>query len=100
VLDAHTGQVLFEANNGASFAPTTVAGDLTFNCPALRSGVDVRDATSGALLTSLGLTTPCWSGVATVGNAIVFGLGASYSGSGSGIAVYTPNGAAPGAPAH
>jgi outer membrane protein assembly factor BamB len=95
VLDAHSGNVLFEANGGASFAPTTVAGAMTFNCPALHPAVDARDATSGTLLATLPLTTPCWSGIATVGNALIFGVGASFSNAGNGIAVYTPNGAPP-----
>jgi outer membrane protein assembly factor BamB len=100
ILDARSGNVLSEANAGASFAPTTIAGSMTFNCPALRPTVDVRDATSGTLLTTLPQTTPCWSGIATVGNALVFGLGTSFSRAGNGIAVYTPDGAAPQTPSH
>ena len=44
-FDAATGAVVWQANHGSSFAPTTVAGGLTFNGPALGGAVlDVRDA--------------------------------------------------------
>lgn len=94
-FDAATGRVLWEESGAASFAPTTIAGGLSFNGPALRSTLQVRDATSGALITELALPGPSWSGVATVGDAIVFGTGTSYQASPDGILAYTPDGRSP-----
>jgi hypothetical protein len=37
----------------------------------------------------------CWSGIATVGDALVFGLGTTADDSPSGIEVLTPGGAPP-----
>jgi len=94
-LDARTGAVEYEASGGASFGPTTVARDMTFNCPALQPNVNIRDARTGTLLRRLDLPVPCWSGIATVGDALVLGTGASYNDVGSGVSVFTPGGAPP-----
>jgi outer membrane protein assembly factor BamB len=94
-FDARTGAVSYAGTGGASFAPTTVAGGMTFNCPALRPDADVRDASTGQRIASVALPAPCWSGIATVGNALVLGTGASFSGAGSGIMALTPGGAPP-----
>lgn len=98
-LDARTGAVLWQANGAPSFAPTTVAGTLTFNGLALRSVVQVRDSRSGRLVRELPLAAPCWSGIATAGDALVLGTGASHVGSPDGIVVFTPDGAPPTVPA-
>ena len=95
-LDAATGQVRWEASGAASFAPTTVAGGLLFNGLALHPDLEVRDTATGRLLTDLSLPAPCWSGVATVGDAIVFGTGASEYGSPDGVYAFTPGGGPPG----
>jgi outer membrane protein assembly factor BamB len=95
VFDARTGSVTRQATGAPSFAPTTIAGNLTFNGLALRDTVQVRDAGTGRLVTELTTPAPCWSGIATAGNAIVFGTGASHVGSPDGILAYTPNGTAP-----
>jgi polyvinyl alcohol dehydrogenase (cytochrome) len=97
-FDASTGAVVWQASNAASFAPTTVAGGMTFNGLALAKEVDVRDAHTGALLTKLPVAAFPWSGIATVGNAVVFGTGASEQGSPDGIEVFTPRGATPQVP--
>ena len=97
-FDATTGRVIWEQRGAASFAPTTVAGGLTFNGPALRATVQVRDLASGALVIELALPGPSWSGIATVGDAIVFGTGTSYQASPDGVLAYTPGGAPPDAP--
>lgn len=94
-IDAHSGRVAYEDNGAPSFAPTTVAGGMTFNCPALQSNVDIRDATTGRVVQQLPLPVPCWSGIATVGDALVLGTGASYDDVGSGIIAFTPGGGAP-----
>jgi polyvinyl alcohol dehydrogenase (cytochrome) len=93
-FNAATGAITYQNNGGASFAPTTIANGMTFNCLALASTLNVRNATTGNLLRALPLDQPCWSGVATISNALVFGTGASFSPSG-GIAAYTPNGIPP-----
>jgi outer membrane protein assembly factor BamB len=94
-FDAHTGAVRWQASGASSFAATTVAGGMTFNGLALATTVEVRDAATGHLLHSIDLPAPCWSGVATVGDAIVFGTGASQTGSPDGIYAYTPSGTPP-----
>ena len=69
---------------------------MTFNGPALRGNVlQVRDTATGALLDTVALPGPVWSGVATVGDALVTGIGSSYVAHPAGIAVITPGGARP-----
>jgi polyvinyl alcohol dehydrogenase (cytochrome) len=95
-FNATTGAVSWQEDNASSFAPTTVAGGMTFNGPALNGSVlQVRDAASGALLDTVSLPGPIWSGVATVGNAIVTGIGSSYTAQPAGIAAVTPGGIRP-----
>jgi polyvinyl alcohol dehydrogenase (cytochrome) len=94
-LSASRGAVLWQATGAPSFAPTTVAGGMTFNGLALSDAVQVRDAATGRVLTSVTLPAPCWSGIATVGDAVVFGTGASEIGAPDGIYALTPGGAAP-----
>jgi polyvinyl alcohol dehydrogenase (cytochrome) len=97
-FDGATGQVAWQQTNGASFSPTTVAGGMTFNSLALTPVVDVRDNATGELVTQLPLAIPSWSGIATVGNAVVVGTGTSFAGTPAGIAVFTPNGVRPSVP--
>ncbi len=95
-FDARTGAVLWQASGAASFNATTVAGVLTFNGPALAAkSVDVRDAATGRLIVRVGLPQSNWSGVATVGNALVLGLGSTFDPRVSGIEVLTPGGVPP-----
>jgi hypothetical protein len=94
-FDAHTGKVAWQADQSAAFGPTTVAGELTFHGVALRDVLQIRRADTGDLVGELPLEAPCWSGVATVQNAIVFGTGASQQGAPDGILAYTPGGVRP-----
>ncbi len=95
-FDAATGAVVWQANHGSSFAPTTVAGGLTFNGPALGGAVlDVRDTRTGHLVDQVGLPGANWSGTATVGDALVMGIGNSYTATPAGVAVVTPGGRPP-----
>ncbi|HEV3450678.1 MAG TPA: PQQ-binding-like beta-propeller repeat protein [Acidimicrobiia bacterium] len=94
-FDAATGRVRWQASGAASFGPTTIAGGLTFNGSALRDVVQVRAAASGQLLSELALPAPCWSGIATVGDALVLGTGASHVGAPDGVFAFTPGGTAP-----
>ncbi len=95
-FDAATGAVAWQADHGASFSPTTVAGTLTFNGPALGGAVlDVRDARSGNLIDQVGLPGANWSGTASVGDALVLGVGDSYTAEPSGVVVITPGGRPP-----
>ena len=94
-FDAKTGAVLWQDDNSASFSPTTVAAGMTFT-PLADSGViDVRDTSNGDLVYAIALQQTCWSGVATVGDALVLGTGSSYQGTGDGVEVLTPGGAPP-----
>jgi len=95
-FDAATGAVTWQANTTASFAPTTVAGGMTFNGLALvKPAIQVREAGTGHLLREVTLPQPNWSGIATVGDALVFGLGTTYSPKPAGIEVLTPGGKPP-----
>ncbi len=95
-FDATTGAIAWQADTAASFAPTTVAGGMTFNGPAIVGNILlVRDAATGALVTTVKVPGPIWSGVATVGDAVVTGIGSSYSAHPAGIAAITPGGAPP-----
>jgi LPXTG-motif cell wall-anchored protein len=94
-FDAHTGAVLWQEQASASFASTTVADAMTLNCLALHPDVDIRAATTGTLVAQLHLRTPCWSGIATTNNALIFGTGSSPTATGNGIAAYTPGGVPP-----
>lgn len=94
-FDAATGKVLWQADSGQSFSPTTIAGGLTFDGTALTDQVDVRRESNGALVDSIKVPAPTWSGVATVGDAVVFGTGASQQGSPDGVYAYTPGGKPP-----
>ncbi|MGD0311775.1 MAG: PQQ-binding-like beta-propeller repeat protein [Acidimicrobiales bacterium] len=93
---ATSGAVAWQVDDSPSFAPTTVAGGMTFNGPALDANVlEVRDASNGKLLDSVGVPGPIWSGVATVGDALITGVGSSYAAQPAGVAVVTPGGAPP-----
>ncbi len=95
-FDAATGAVIWQSLKAASFAPTTVAGGMTFNGPALGGAVlYVRDAAPGFLIDQVGLPGANWSGVATVGDAVVMGIGNSYSAKPAGVVVVTPGGRPP-----
>ena len=92
---ASTGAVAWQASGAASFGPTTVAGSMTFNCPAFGDVVQVRAAATGSLIDQAALPNICWSGIATVGDALVVGTGSSTSGSPDGIVMLTPGGRRP-----
>ena len=95
-LDAAIGAIEWQDDGFASFSPTTVAGGMTFNGPALAAAaVEIRDAATGRLVTQIGLPQANWSGIATVGDALVLGLGSTYDPSSSGIEVLTPGGDPP-----
>jgi polyvinyl alcohol dehydrogenase (cytochrome) len=97
-FDAATGAIAYEVSNAASFAPTTVAGGMTFNGVAFDARIDVRDASSGSLITSVPLDVPSWGGIAVVGDALVLGTGTAPQGAPDGVVVFTPNGAPPQVP--
>jgi polyvinyl alcohol dehydrogenase (cytochrome) len=95
-FDASTGAVAWQADNAASFAPTTVAGGMTFNGPALDGSIlQVRDASTGQLIDTVTVPGAIWSGVATVGDALVTGIGSSYVAQPAGVAAITPGGTPP-----
>ena len=98
-FDAKTGAVAWQAEHAGSFAPTTVAGGMTFNGPGLGApALDVRLASTGQLIDQAALPQANWSGAATVGNAVVLGVGSTYNASPAGIVVLTPGGKRPALP--
>jgi polyvinyl alcohol dehydrogenase (cytochrome) len=95
-FDARSGAVLWQAREVSSFAPTTVASGMTFNGLGLAAAaIQVRDAATGHLIAQVKLPQSNWSGIATVGDALVLGLGDTYSPEHTGIEVLTPGGVAP-----
>jgi outer membrane protein assembly factor BamB len=99
-FDARTGKVAWQVNQAASFSPTTVAGAMTFNGLALSdTAIQVRDTATGRLIVQVKLPQANWSGIATVGDALVLGLGSTYNPAHTGIEVLTPGGAPPVVPA-
>jgi polyvinyl alcohol dehydrogenase (cytochrome) len=95
-FSANGGAVAWQADQASSFAPTTVAGGMTFNGLALSAAaVQVRDAKTGRLVVQVKLPQANWSGIATVGDALVLGLGNTYNPAHAGIEVLTPGGAPP-----
>ncbi|MGH3184535.1 MAG: hypothetical protein ACRDOE_21890, partial [Streptosporangiaceae bacterium] len=95
-FSANGGAVAWQVNQASSFAPTTVAGGMTFNGLALSAAaIQVRDAKTGRLVVQVKLPQANWSGIATVGDALVLGLGNTYNPAHAGIEVLTPGGAPP-----
>lgn len=95
-FNARTGAVAWQASQASSFAPTTVAGGMAFAGLALAAdAVQVRNAATGHLIVQVKLPQSNWSGIATVGDALVLGLGSTYNPAHTGIEVLTPGGAPP-----
>jgi len=95
-FDAATGQILWQADKVGSFAPTTVAGGMAFNGLAFSAAaVQVRDVETGHLIAQIALPQANWSGIAVVGDALVLGLGSTFSPKPAGIEVLTPDGKPP-----
>jgi polyvinyl alcohol dehydrogenase (cytochrome) len=95
-LAATTGAPVWQdSGNYYSFSPVTAAGHMFFNGLALDKSIVVRDTATGRLITQLALPAFNWSGIATVGNALVFGLGSTSDAAGAGIEVLTPDGSQP-----
>lgn len=94
-FDAATGHVVWQADGANSFSSTTYAGGLLFDGLGLADAVTVRSAATGALLDTVALPAPCWSGISVVGDAVVLGTGSSAVGHPDGVIVLTPDGAPP-----
>jgi len=95
-FDASNGKILWQADHAASFSPTTVAGGMAFNGLALiATVVQVRDLKTGHLVAQVKLPQANWSGIAVAGDALVLGLGSTYSPHAAGIEVLTPGGKPP-----
>ena len=98
-FDSNSGAVTWSADGASSFSATTVAGGMTFNGLALANrDIQVRNGATGALVAQVPLPQANWSGIATVGDALVFGLGTDFSGFPAGIEVVTPAGKPPTVP--
>jgi len=89
------GHIVWQARGSQSFGSTTVAGGATFVSSAVSPTVEVRDATTGALLASLPAATSCFCAIAASGNAVFFGTGGAQQASPDGIYAFTPLGAPP-----
>ena len=78
-----------------SFGPTTVAGGMTFSGFALGPIVQVRNASTGAVLKFLKVASSCFCGITVSGNAVFFGTGSPQQGTGDGVYAFTPLAVAP-----
>ncbi len=87
-IDATTGRILWHASDARAFGATTVSGGMTFSCQVFLPKVQVRNAVTGALLTSLALPGPCWSGIAISGGTVLTGLGTSAGGTPTGVIAF------------
>jgi outer membrane protein assembly factor BamB len=96
---AKDGRVLWQQRHAASFGSTTIAGGMSFNAVALSPLIEVRSVAGGRLLGTFRPTDPSWSGVATVGNALLFGTGSDPVYRNAGVYAVTPGGVAPKVPA-
>jgi outer membrane protein assembly factor BamB len=95
-FEAAGGSVAWQADGVASFGSTTIAGGMAFNGLALAAtAVQVRDVATGTLLAQVPIPQANWGGIATVGDALVLGVGSTYDPSSSGIEVLTPGGTPP-----
>jgi outer membrane protein assembly factor BamB len=94
-FDASTGAVKWQAEHGASFSATTIAGGMMFNGMGLVKAIQIRDAATGRVVALIPLSQFCWSGIATVGDALVLGLGTTADDTPSGVEVVTPGGTPP-----
>jgi outer membrane protein assembly factor BamB len=91
-----SGQNQVWSQQGAqSFGPPTVAGGMTFSGYAFGPQVQVRNASTGALLTSLNVASDCFCGITVTGNAVFFGTGSPQQGAGDGVYAFTPLAVAP-----
>src|ERR1700733_5877933 len=59
---------------------TTYAGGFLFTGLVGTSSAQVRDAQTGAVVATLPLPNPCWSGIAISGDTVVMGVGTTASG--------------------
>jgi len=94
-FDARTGKILWQGEASQAFGSTTVAGGMTFVCTAFTQQLQVRDASNGNVLLELPLAGGCNSGVVVAGNMVILGEGEAENPQHSGVAMYTPGGAAP-----
>lgn len=92
-LDAATGQVLWDSNNAQAFGATTYAGGFLFTGLVFSNAAQVRDAATGAVIATLPLPNPCWSGIAISGDKVVMGVGTSASGHPAGVIAFEPTSA-------
>ena len=73
----------------------TMVQALSNGLALIATAVQVRDLKTGHLITQLKLPQANWSGIAVVGDALVLGLGSTYSPRAAGIEVLTPGGKPP-----
>src|SRR5205823_5280135 len=71
------------------------AGGMTFVGTGISKQIQIRDAGSGLLLSTLALPAGSDSGVAVAGNALFFGIGTSEQFTPAGVFAYTPFGVPP-----
>jgi hypothetical protein len=68
---------------------------MTFSGYALGPLIQVRNASTGALLTFLKVASSCFCGITVSGDAVFVGTGSAQKGSRDGIYAFTPLAVAP-----
>jgi hypothetical protein len=89
------GSIAWQQHTSQALGPTTAAGGMTFVGNAFSPTVQIRTATSGALLNTLALPSSCFCAIAVSGNGVFFGTGSPQQATGDGIYAYTPLGTTP-----
>jgi outer membrane protein assembly factor BamB len=89
-IDAATGAVLWDANDSQSFGATTYAGGFLFTGLVFDASAEVRDAATGAVVATLPLPNPSWSGIAVSRDLVVMGVGTSATGNPAGVVAFEP----------
>jgi hypothetical protein len=76
-----------------AFAPTTVAGGMTFVGTGITRQIQIRNDANGTLLKVIQLPFASDSGIVVAGEALFFGVGSSESGQPAGVVAMWPFGA-------
>lgn len=89
------GTIGWQEEGAQNFGPTTFAGGMTFDGYVFAPEEQVRNASTGTLITTLPATSDCFCGVTVSGNAVFFGTGSPQQGTGDGVYAFTHSGVLP-----
>src|SRR5205823_14713913 len=84
-FDAKGGMIAWQGVASQAFAPTTVAGGMTFVGTGFTHRLQIRAKDTGVVLREIPLPAPPDGGVSVVGKSIFFGLGGPEQFAGAGV---------------